>query len=228
MTTTSHTTDPWPDPDPEVLDLARRHETLLRAALAEAGVAPARVSVMALPGISDWGADVPHEPPPTAALTSPWLNMERDAEGGIALTLFVSDLRILADVDLLARKADPAAYDKRGGLRTISPGCLSEAAQRYVDAATSGRVPGAALFEGGCVPDALVPHLLGLFASARQVYFAPFDIAVLERLLAVRGESEAFYSRLYPLLVRHGVDALDAGGASGAGWWHRAIRAISE
>lgn len=214
--------------DPEARELGQRHLRLMEQAVAAEGAAfaqPIQFSVVTLPAFSNAKANL-NAPkwPPSMALVSPWLAIAESAAGVTEMTLFVSDLRVMADMNMLGRQVDPEAFLPSGDLQTISYHCLADSSAAYVGAVEAGEEPEMSVLAGGCVPSLQVPHLFELFKSSPQVFFAPFDMAVLGQMKANRDATEPLYLQLYTDLVREGAAAFQANAGENLEWWHPAVQ----
>lgn len=206
-----------------------RHVKMLSHLLENTAHSPVggfRVRVLAQAAFSDTPSGT--WPPGAVALVSPWLALKDTSDGGIELTLLVSDLRIIGDWSLADQATSPEGYQQIAEIEPISYQCLGMVADRYVSEVTLGRVPSLSIFDDSCVSTVFAPHLLKLFDASPKNFFAPFDQSVLMRLEQLRADSDGFYKRLYSELVERGLNSLEAGETTTPNWWHSALAAVVE
>ncbi|WP_234171602.1 hypothetical protein [Ruegeria pomeroyi] len=219
-----------PETDADARALARRHRGLLEAALAATGYGgkPVELTVMTAPAFTDSTAGPVSWPPSGARLVSPWLALSKTGSGRVSLTLFASDLRVIADGALRAQDAAPEAFATGPGWRSMSFACLARAAESYVSHVSAGQPPESWAVAEDCVPGPLAGPLAWAFRTAPQNFFVPFDMTVTKWIEMERGNSAAFYKALYVALLRHGLPLLDDEAGAVDTWWHAALREIDE
>ncbi len=214
------------DLDADAISLAQRHAKVITAAIADGGVDASQIdmSVVFADAFTDADSGPIPWPPLGETMISPWLAMTKKGSDTIRLTLFVSDLRVIADSALRARGAAPTSYQTGPEWAVMPYTCLAQATEEYVTQVTSERISEQIKISTDCVPKSFVSHLLWLFQSAPQNFFAPFEISVMGRIETERHESMKFYERLYVGLIRSGISALNHEAGTELTWWHKALR----
>lgn len=219
-----------PETDEDALRLARQHLDLLVAAMAAAGRVgvPVDLTVMTAPAFTDSTAGLVSWPPVGARLVSPWLALSKTGSGRVSLTLFASDLRVIADGALRAQGAAPEAYATGPGWRSMSFACLAGATESYVSHVSAGQPSESWAATDDCVPGPLAGPLAWAFRTAPQNFFVPFDMTVTKWIETERGNSAAFYKALYAALLRHGLPLLDDEAGAADTWWHAALYEVDD